>query len=217
MASDMKAKYLIIVSVLLALLLFASYYFSVNPSDGEIDQPLIEPQPEPKPDPVIQEIEPEQNKTPENITEEPEDDFNEVVVEIVNFKFIPQEITIPVGTTVVWKNLDIYLGDVRPHVIAAHQNEFRSGRLLINDTFYHTFTKIGNFTYIDAIFTKQMQRGRVNVVADKKDMGIVTGNVIGFNRDTTASALIILLLALIVIGLYSERKIEFIIKKHHKK
>lgn len=220
--TDLKARNLIIVSLLLAILLLVSYYYSIIQSEeekAEEQQPyqpyteIIEPE-----SPAASE-EPAAQQTPGNKAEEPAKEqetkeFDEVLIKIENFRFIPKEVNITVGTTVVWKNLDMVMGDVRPHVIAAHFNEFRSGRLLINDTFYHTFTKVGSYTYRDAIFSSKMGTARINVIAKETGMGSITGNVLGFNKSTAASGLAILLVILIFIGLYNERKVHLIV--HHK-
>jgi plastocyanin len=69
----------------------------------------------------------------------------EVVID--NFSFLPKEITVPVGTTVTWTNHD----DV-PHVVASADDQFKkSGPLDTDESFSHTFTTAGNYTYFCSI------------------------------------------------------------------
>jgi plastocyanin len=69
----------------------------------------------------------------------------EVVID--NFSFLPKEITVPVGTTVTWTNHD----DV-PHVVASADDQFKkSGALDTDESFSHTFTTAGNYTYFCSI------------------------------------------------------------------
>ena len=216
--SDLKAKYLILVSIALAILLFASYYLSVLESEEatvetpqSIPSPIIQTEiPEPVAEPTL----------PEPLAEKPENqtqpkESNEITIEIKNFQFIPREVNITVGTTIVWKNLDVFMGDVRPHMVAANFNEFRSERLLINDTYYHTFDKIGKYTYRDAIFSTKMGTARINVRA--KETSLITGNILGFNKDTAASGLVMLLMVIIIIALYNEKKLHLIVHHHNHK
>jgi plastocyanin len=63
-------------------------------------------------------------------------------VEIDNFTFAPATLTIPVGTTVTWKN-----EDDSPHRVAATNGIFRSAALDTNDTFSHTFAAPGEYAY----------------------------------------------------------------------
>jgi plastocyanin len=68
-------------------------------------------------------------------------------VGIDNFSFSPKEITVPVGTTVTWTNHD----DV-PHVVASADDQFKkSGALDTDESFSHTFTTAGNYTYFCSI------------------------------------------------------------------
>jgi len=68
-------------------------------------------------------------------------------VAIDNFSFLPKEITVVAGTTVVWTNHD----DV-PHVVASADDQFKkSGALDTDESFSHTFTTAGNFTYFCSI------------------------------------------------------------------
>ena len=66
-----------------------------------------------------------------------------VQVSITGYKFDPQVLTVPVGTTVVWTNHD----DV-PHTVTSTDKTFKSsGALDQGDTYSYTFTAAGTFNY----------------------------------------------------------------------
>jgi amicyanin len=68
-------------------------------------------------------------------------------VQIDNFSFSPKIITVPAGTTVVWTNHD----DV-PHVVASGDDKFAKSPVIDTDqTFSHTFTSAGSYTYFCTI------------------------------------------------------------------
>ena len=61
---------------------------------------------------------------------------------IDNFTFMPDTITIPVGTTVVWENDDDIV-----HTVVSLDGAFRSQALDTEDKFSFTFDKTGTFEY----------------------------------------------------------------------
>jgi plastocyanin len=69
---------------------------------------------------------------------------NPSAVNIDNFTFGPEQITIAPGTTVTWTNRD----DI-PHTItdAATQRAFKSGPLDTGEAFSHMFDKAGTYHY----------------------------------------------------------------------
>ncbi|HLI12247.1 MAG TPA: cupredoxin family copper-binding protein [Alphaproteobacteria bacterium] len=67
-------------------------------------------------------------------------------IDIKNFHFAPETLSIAAGTTVTWVN-----ADESPHTIAEANGAFRSAGLDTNDKFSHTFTQPGEFTYICTI------------------------------------------------------------------
>ena len=67
---------------------------------------------------------------------------NDASVVIKNFDFSPMAITVPVGTTVTWKNLD---GE--PHTVVSEDGLFRSSALDEGDSFSFTFIKRGTYKY----------------------------------------------------------------------
>jgi plastocyanin len=64
-------------------------------------------------------------------------------VTIVDFAFMPQELTVAVGTTVTWTN-----EDWAPHTVTAGDGSFDSGRLDQGASFEHTFDQAGTHAYV---------------------------------------------------------------------
>ena len=63
-------------------------------------------------------------------------------VNIDNFTFGPEKLTVKAGTTVTWKNED----DI-PHTVASSTKAFKSHALDTDDTFSFTFTTPGTYEY----------------------------------------------------------------------
>jgi plastocyanin len=63
-------------------------------------------------------------------------------VEIDQFAFLPQRITVKAGTTVTWIN-----EDDAPHTVAASSKLFKSKALDTRDKFSFTFTTPGTYAY----------------------------------------------------------------------
>jgi plastocyanin len=68
-----------------------------------------------------------------------------------NFDFSPMAITVAVGTTVTWQNLD---GE--PHTVTSADGLFRSPALDQNDSYSFKFTKPGVYKYICSIHPRMM-------------------------------------------------------------
>ena len=66
-----------------------------------------------------------------------------------NFDYSPMSLTIPVGATVTWKNLD---GE--PHTVVSVDGAFRSQALDQNDTYSFTFKMAGTYKYVCSIHPK---------------------------------------------------------------
>ena len=66
----------------------------------------------------------------------------ETQVQIDQFIFAPQRITVKAGTTVTWVN-----GDDIPHTVAATDKLFKSNALDTKDKFSFTFTTAGAYEY----------------------------------------------------------------------
>ncbi|MEI2772344.1 MAG: cupredoxin family copper-binding protein [Candidatus Competibacter sp.] len=68
---------------------------------------------------------------------------NQLTLPMVNFVFNPTDVTIPVGTTVIWVNQD-----GAPHTATADDGAaFKSDLLSKGQSFSHTFDKVGDFPY----------------------------------------------------------------------
>jgi plastocyanin len=65
---------------------------------------------------------------------------------IDTYKFGPDALTVPVGTTVTWTNND---GD--EHTVVAKDQSFSSPALAKGQTFSYTFTKAGKYDYLCSI------------------------------------------------------------------
>ena len=65
-----------------------------------------------------------------------------VTVEVKEFKFRPESLTVAPGTTVTWRN-----GDEDPHTITSTEGVFQSPALVNADRFSYTFTKPGTYHY----------------------------------------------------------------------
>jgi plastocyanin len=67
-------------------------------------------------------------------------------VAIENFNYVSADLTVPVGSTVVWTNHD----DVE-HTVTASDNSFSSPSISTDGQFSHTFGAPGTYTYFCAI------------------------------------------------------------------
>jgi plastocyanin len=70
-------------------------------------------------------------------------------VNIDNFVFGPQTLTVPVGATVTWTNKD----DI-PHTSVSTDGVFKSKVLDTDEKFSYTFTKAGTYSYYCTIHPK---------------------------------------------------------------
>lgn len=73
----------------------------------------------------------------------------DAVVTIRNFDFQPMAVTVPVGASVTWKNLD---GE--PHTVTGLDGAFRSAALDENESFSFKFAKAGVYKYVCTIHPK---------------------------------------------------------------
>jgi len=67
-------------------------------------------------------------------------------VDIRNFAFAPNDLTVRVGTTVTWTNRD---GDA--HTVVSTKGPLHSNTLNTGDTYQFTFTKAGTYSYLCSI------------------------------------------------------------------
>lgn len=70
----------------------------------------------------------------------------EATVNISGFAFVPETLTVPAGTTVVWTN-----EDGAPHIVLDKGGAFQSERLGKGDTFSQEFSEAGTFDYVCGI------------------------------------------------------------------
>jgi len=71
-------------------------------------------------------------------------------VKIDNFTFAPNALTVPVGTTVQWVNRD----DIPHTVVSDDKATFKSKVLDTDDSFSHTFSKAGAYSYFCSLHPK---------------------------------------------------------------
>ena len=67
-------------------------------------------------------------------------------INISGFAFVPAIVTVTVGTTVTWTNLDSVT-----HTVTSETGLFNSGNLASNATFNYSFTDRGTFSYFCSI------------------------------------------------------------------
>ncbi len=72
--------------------------------------------------------------------------IHSATVQIDNFAFTPQNLTVTAGTTVTWKN-----ADDSPHRVADLNGAFTSEALDTEDSYFHTFAAPGVYKYICSI------------------------------------------------------------------
>lgn len=72
-------------------------------------------------------------------------------VNVDNFTFGPDTLTVPANSTVTWVNKD----DV-PHVIASSDGLFKSKALDTDDKYSYTFTKPGTYPYYCSVHPKMV-------------------------------------------------------------
>lgn len=73
----------------------------------------------------------------------------EVEITISGNKFDPDNITIPIGTTVTWTNQDSV-----KHTVVADDKSWKSNSLAKGETFSYTFDKAGTYAYFCNIHPK---------------------------------------------------------------
>ncbi len=93
-----------------------------------------------------------------NIKEAPIIEMEQRNVVISSFAYVPQEITVQVGTMVVWRN-----NDTDAHTVTSDDgDELNSPLLSTGDSFSHVFDNVGTFDYHCA--PHPFMQGRVIVV-----------------------------------------------------
>ena len=103
-------------------------------------------------------------QAPANAVEKPADtgtsqnaaNGNTVDVSLKSFKFVPVDVDIKVGDTVVWTNRDS-----APHTVTSSDGTLDSDELAQGETYSYTFTKSGKYDYHCGIHPSM--RGSVTV------------------------------------------------------
>ena len=72
-------------------------------------------------------------------------------VQVDNFTFAPETLTVPVNSTVTWVNKD----DL-PHVIASDDGLFKSQALDTDDKYSYKFSKPGTYPYYCSVHPKMV-------------------------------------------------------------
>ncbi|HEY1992207.1 MAG TPA: cupredoxin family copper-binding protein [Gammaproteobacteria bacterium] len=82
-----------------------------------------------------------------------------VQVNIFNYKFDPETLTVPAGATVTWTNKDEI-----PHTVMSSDKSFQgSGGLDTGDSYSYTFTQPGTYNYYCTLHP--FMKGKVVVTA----------------------------------------------------
>jgi len=80
-------------------------------------------------------------------------------VKIFNYKFGPDMLTVPAGTTVIWVNKDEV-----PHTVMSSDKRFKSSPALdTGDTYSYTFTTPGSYEYFCTLHP--FMKGKIVVTA----------------------------------------------------
>ena len=85
--------------------------------------------------------------------EQPEASGEPVTVDMKDIKFVPENVTVKVGTTVKWTN-----SDEVPHTVTKEEGpgaEFDSGNVAAGEEFEHTFDAAGEVKYVCEIHPGQ--------------------------------------------------------------
>jgi plastocyanin len=81
---------------------------------------------------------------------------NTAVVIMKSLAYIPAQLTIPVGTTVIWTNQDTVSHTVSSGTPGALDGKFRSSTLTPGQAFSFTFNTAGSYPYFDEVYGSQM-------------------------------------------------------------
>lgn len=84
-----------------------------------------------------------------NATANDQPSAGNVQVQIDNFSFGPQTVTVPVGATVTWTN-----HDDTPHTIVSTEGVFKSKVRDTDEKFSYSFTKAGKYPYYCSVHPK---------------------------------------------------------------
>ena len=113
---------------------------------GCAQQPAASPAPEPSKPAQPQTPPPQPSQPQASPPAAPTQTANTVSVAIKGFKFVPAEVNVNVGDTIVWTN-----EDTAPHTVESSDRTLRSDELSKGDTYSYKFTKAGKYDYICGI------------------------------------------------------------------
>ena len=122
-------------------------------------------QPQNKPQQVNQQLVTQNTQQTQSIL--PEKHLNTEFIEIIDREFVPLNLEIPINTTVIWLHKD----DFRPliqHIIKVRNkgvaNELaKSEKLFKEQNLTYKFTVPGTYEYMDVLFLKDMEVGKIVV------------------------------------------------------
>jgi len=120
-----------------------------EPTSTPVPEPTSTPLPEPTSTPV-----PEPTSTP---TPTPISSLEKI--KISGFKFVDNEISINVGTSIIWTN-----NDTSMHTATSIDSKFDSGYLYENQTYEFKFRNAGVYTYRCSLHSGMI--GKINVFAE---------------------------------------------------
>ena len=177
--------------IIILIIIFGLAFFMISLDDKIEEAQTIPTEPE-----VIEPVE-EVTVITRTITED--EPIKEIVIEIGSGYFNPDEITVPVGTTVIWEN-----NDRRAHRIADDppNREFYGDRLVPGETYSFTFTREGVYNYYDVNFFAM--KGTITV---ESELGQITGRAFDNNgKANYAGAAFIILIGVIMAFIVSREK-----------
>jgi plastocyanin len=135
---EKKANVVMVAIVILALIIVAGAGYYLGSSGAEKKETVV-------PEQVVA---PQTPQAPVNnqepvVTPPVVPVSKNLTVEILNYSFVPHELTIKVGDSVTWTNRDRYA-----HTIVAEHVQFAPSRPLESgDSYTFTFTRAGTFNY----------------------------------------------------------------------
>jgi len=123
---------------------------------------------------------------------------------IDDFKFNPTKLTVTTGTKITWVNRDYIKEDqlrAWPHTIKIFVVNVRSPKLQTDEEFSYTFDVVGEYKFIDSIYSKTM-KGTITVVDES--IALTGGVVIDIKTANPMVGLIAIVIMLsIAIGFFA--------------
>jgi len=137
----------------------------VEPVPEPVVEPVPEPVVEPVPEPVVEPV-PEPVVEPVPEIEEIEVHEGEVIITIENLKYIPNEITVRLGTIITWINKDNSDPLYAEHTVMIDELNAKSPEIVFaggaKEKWSYTFNEIGEFSYYCSIHP--FMKGKIIVV-----------------------------------------------------